>query len=54
MKKLRQHEDRGGDYDSYIPISVMKREAANGFAKENQQSLDFFEESAYFRLKVAL
>ena len=25
MKKLKQHEERGENYDSYIPVSVMKK-----------------------------
>jgi hypothetical protein len=35
MKKLKQHEERGEDYDSYIPVSVMKRQAFNGQGHEN-------------------
>jgi hypothetical protein len=34
-------------------MSVTKRVSNKGGFKHNQQSLDFFEESAYYRLKVA-
>jgi hypothetical protein len=33
MKKLKQHEERGEDYDSYIPVSVMKKQG--GQQKDN-------------------
>ncbi len=44
-------EDRQ-DYDAYIPLAVSKKLAV-GPSPHNLQSLDFFEESAYYRLKVA-
>jgi len=49
---LKQHaEDRGEDYDAYIPLAVTKKVSNNN--KDNLQSLDFFEESAYYRFKIA-
>jgi hypothetical protein len=52
MKKLKQHaEDRGEAYDTYIPLAVTKKLSNNN--RDNLQSLDFFEESAYYRLKLA-
>ena len=49
---MKQHaEDRGEDYDAYIPLAVTKKVSNNN--KDNLQSLDFFEESAYYRFKIA-
>jgi len=52
LKKLKQHEaDRGDTYDTYIPLAVAKKQGPSN--RDNLQCLDFFEESAYYRLKIA-
>ena len=53
IKKLKQHAEDRQSYDSYIPMAVSKKLSTKGGFRHNLQSLDFFEESAYYRLKVA-